>query len=179
MKGIYIRIMIDILSIFIKKWCRPIPCANRVGIINNPKLRMSKRISMIISINNGNSCFSEFLKNRKIDFWSPKYISLKRNTHIYSSLMRIDNRFCQSSSISPCIYLNPNSFFRMINGRYKICTNRFIRQYINISRRSKRFLRWDNCTSVIFWMFTKKMCMVYICTSTTEKYTDEYIYFHE
>ena len=171
-----IRRTIDIFAIFGKKWCRPIPSTDRVGIIDDPELRMGKRIPMIIGVDDFDSCTQEFFGYWNIDFWCTKNITLQHNLHIESSLFCSDDRIWELRSISPSIYLDPDTLLGTIDTADQLTLRVWVGERVNSTIRYEYLPRFSTCLHSELWILTEKMLMIRARTARYEQKRNQEIY---
>ncbi len=75
---------------------------------------------MIVCIDDGDTRSGEFFDDWEIDPRSTEHISLQNNTDIESSFFGSDDSICQLRSISPGIYLDPDTMLGTIDASDEI-----------------------------------------------------------
>lgn len=168
---------IDIFPIFLKEGCCPIACRDRISIIDNPEFRMSKRISVIISIDETDSCILELFGYWHIDAWCTEYIPLEYNPYIDSSFFCLYDWICELRSISPCIYLNPDTTFCILYRFYDIVLGICIREWFDSTSWCKYLLCYFDYIRRKLRVLTKKMLMIWAWAATNYQKQDDNIYF--
>ena len=151
---------VDVFTIFGKKWRRPIPSRNRIRIIDDPELRMSERVAMIVCVDYWDIRFFEFFDYGSIDPRCAEHIALQYYPHIDSSLLCSDDCLSQFRSIRPSIYLDPDTILCSIDTRDEIPLRMRIREWLHLSIRNKHISWYDRFRRGEFDIFSPKMLMI-------------------